>query len=226
MFPTASIVDSLVNVCTDVIGATGYAGIYVLTLLGSACIPVPSEATMMFAGFKVSDGDLAFVGVILAGVLGELTGACIAYAAGYYGRIELLERHHVFHIDRKRLDAADAWFKRHGDATVFFGRLLPVVRAFIALPAGVSRVPLRHFIPLTIAASTIWLTMLAAIGVKVGDNWEDWRDRLGYLDYVVVAAVVGLIIYAVMRRRRGSPGRGAGPDPAEQRPEVEPAAEA
>ena len=131
----------LVNLCTDFIGAVGYAGVFVLTMLGSACIPIPSEATMLFAGFKVSDGDLTLFGVIAAGVAGELIGCLIAYAAGYYGRIDLLERNKLIHIDRKRLDWVDGWFQRHGDITVFVGRLLPLVRAFISLPAGVAEMP-------------------------------------------------------------------------------------
>src|SRR5215208_884253 len=127
--PIAALLDPLVNLCTDFIGSVGYAGVFVLTLLGSACIPIPSEATMMFAGFKVSDGDLTLFGVIAAGVTGELIGCLIAYAAGYYGRIDLLERNKLIHIDRKRLDWVDSWFQRRGDLTVFFGRLLPLVRA-------------------------------------------------------------------------------------------------
>jgi membrane protein DedA with SNARE-associated domain len=213
--PIAALLDPLVNLCTDFIGAVGYAGVFVLTMLGSACIPIPSEATMMFAGFKVSDGDLTLLGVIAAGVAGELIGCLIAYAAGYYGRIELLERNKLIHIDRKRLDQADGWFKKHGDITVFVGRLLPLVRAFISLPAGVAEMPLRRFIPFTLAGSVIWLTGLALIGRAVGDNWEDWHRKLAFLDYVVVAAAIAAIAYLLIRRRRG-PGEQTGD--AEEQP--------
>ncbi len=201
--PIAALLDPLVNLCTDFIGSVGYAGVFVLTMLGSACIPIPSEATMMFAGFKVSDGDLTLLGVIAAGVAGELIGCCIAYAVGYYGRIELLERNKLIHIDHKRLDWADGWFKRHGDITVFVGRLIPLVRAFISLPAGVAEMPLRRFIPFTLAGSVIWLSSLALIGRAVGDNWDKWHQRLAFLDYVVVLAAIAAIIYLVIRRRRG-----------------------
>jgi membrane protein DedA with SNARE-associated domain len=221
--PIAALLDPLVNLCTDFIGTVGYAGVFVLTLLGSACIPIPSEATMLFAGFKVSDGDLTLLGVILAGVTGELIGCCIAYAAGYYGRIELLEQNRLIHIDRKRLDWADGWFKRHGDVTVFVGRLLPLVRAFISLPAGVAEMPLRRFIPFTLAGSVIWLTGLALAGRAVGDNWDKWHQRLAFLDYVVVLAAIAAIAYLLIRRRRGRiepatevQGRPAGE--AEERP--------
>jgi membrane protein DedA with SNARE-associated domain len=209
----AALLDPIVNLCTDFIGAVGYAGIFALTLLGSACLPIPSEATMMFAGFKVSDGDLTLLGVILAGVTGELIGCCIAYAAGYYGRIELLERNRLIHIDRKRLDWADSWFKRHGEATVFFGRLIPLVRAFISLPAGVAEMPLRRFIPFTLAGSVIWLSSLALIGRAVGDNWERWHQRLAFLDYVVVAAAIAGIAYLLILRRRTRSARPEQPGP-------------
>lgn len=213
--PIAALLDPLVNLCTDFIGAVGYAGVFVLTLLGSACIPIPSEATMMFAGFKVSDGDLTLFGVIAAGVAGELIGCLIAYAAGYYGRIDLLERNKLIHIDRKRLDWVDRWFQRHGDITVFVGRLLPLVRAFISLPAGVAEMPLRRFIPFTLAGSVIWLSGLAVIGQAVGHNWDKYHQKFAFLDYVVVVAAIAAIAYLLIRRRRG-PGEPTGD--AEEQP--------
>jgi membrane protein DedA with SNARE-associated domain len=213
--PIAALLDPLVNLCTDFIGSVGYAGVFVLTMLGSACIPIPSEATMMFAGFKVSDGDLTLFGVIAAGVTGELIGCLIAYAAGYYGRIDLLERNKLIHIDHKRLDWVDSWFQRRGDITVFVGRLLPLVRAFISLPAGVAEMPLRRFIPLTLAGSVIWLSGLALIGRAVGDNWDEWHQRLAFLDYVVVAALIAGIAYLLIKRRRG---RGEPTPDAEEQP--------
>src|SRR5204862_136696 len=128
-----------VNAATDVIDATGLAGVFGLMTLESACIPVPSEAIMLFAGFNVSEGNLTLFGVVAAGVLGNLTGSLIAYAAGYYGRIELLDRNRFIHISRRHLEWADRWFERHGSATVFFTRMLPIIRTFISLPAGVAR---------------------------------------------------------------------------------------
>jgi membrane protein DedA with SNARE-associated domain len=199
---TASITNSLVNVCTDVIGSIGYAGVYVLMALGSACVPIPSEATMMFAGFKVSDHSLTLIGIIAAGVLGDLTGCLVAYAAGFYGRIELLERNRLVHVSRARLDLADSWFTRYGARTVFFARMVPLVRAFSSLPAGVARMPLSRFIPLTVAGSTIWVTFLAVVGVQVGHHWHRWQDKLHYVDYAVIAGLVVLVGYALIRRRR------------------------
>jgi membrane protein DedA with SNARE-associated domain len=200
---TGDILDPIVRAATDFIDATGLVGIFVLMTLESACIPVPSEAIMLFAGFNVSEGDLSMFGVVAAGSLGNLAGSLIAYAAGYYGRIELLDRNKFIHVNRRHLEWADRWFERHGSATVFFTRMLPIVRTFISLPAGVARMPLGRFIVFTLAGSIPWVLLLAIIGREVGDRWEDWRDYLHYADYVVIAAAVIGLAYFLIRRRRG-----------------------
>ena len=200
---TDAILDPIVRAATDFIDATGLVGIFVLMTLESACIPVPSEAIMLFAGFNVSEGDLSMFGVVAAGSLGNLAGSLIAYAAGYYGRIELLDRNKFIHVNRRHLEWADRWFERHGSATVFFTRMLPIVRTFISLPAGVARMPLGRFVVFTLAGSIPWVLLLAIIGREVGDRWEDWRDYLHYADYVVIAATVIGIAYFLIRRRRG-----------------------
>jgi membrane protein DedA with SNARE-associated domain len=196
------ILDPLVRAATDVIDATGLAGVFGLMTLESACIPVPSEAIMLFAGFNVSEGNLTLFGIVAAGVLGNLTGSLIAYAAGYYGRIELLDRNRLVHVNRRHLEWADRWFERHGSATVFFTRMLPVIRTFISLPAGVARMPLGRFVVFTVAGCIPWVLMLAIIGREVGDRWDQWKDNLHYFDYAVVAAVVIAIGYLLIRRRR------------------------
>jgi membrane protein DedA with SNARE-associated domain len=200
---TASLTEPLVNFCTDLIGEIGYAGIFILMTLESACIPIPSEATMLFAGFKVDDGDLTLFGIVAAGVIGNLVGSWIAYAAGYYGRIELLDRNRFIHINKKHLAWADDWFERYGSATVFFTRMLPIIRTFISLPAGVARMPFWRFTWLTLAGCIPWVLMLGVIGQKVGENWEDWESKLRYFDYLVAAAIVVGIAYLLIQRRRG-----------------------
>jgi membrane protein DedA with SNARE-associated domain len=201
---TGDILDPLVRAATDVIDATGLAGVFALMALESACIPIPSEAIMLFAGFNVSEGNLTLVGIVAAGVLGNLAGSLIAYAAGYYGRIELLDRNKLIHINHRHLEASDRWFERHGSATVFFTRMLPIIRTFISLPAGVARMPLGRFVVFTVAGSIPWVLMLAIVGREVGDRWDQWRNSLHYADYAVVAVIVIGIAYLLIRRRRGS----------------------
>ncbi|HVY79254.1 MAG TPA: DedA family protein [Solirubrobacterales bacterium] len=199
---TDKIVDPIVNVATDFIGSAGVAAVFVLMTLESACIPVPSEAIMLFAGFSVSEGELTLFGIVTAGVLGNVVGSWIAYAVGYYGRLDLLEKNKLIHVSPKHLKWADDWFERYGGATVFFSRMLPIVRTFISLPAGVAKMPFWRFTLYTLAGCVPWVLMLALIGQAVGDNWEDWRHKLGYLDYVVLAAIVGGVIYLIVKRRR------------------------
>jgi membrane protein DedA with SNARE-associated domain len=200
---SGAVTDKLVTFATNLIGDAGYAGVFVLMTLESALIPIPSEATMLFAGFKVDDGTLTLFGIVAAGVAGNVVGSWIAYAIGYYGRLELVERHRVFHANRRYLDWADDWFTRHGDATVFFSRMLPIIRTFISLPAGVARMPFWRFTLLTVAGCIPWVLALGLVGKQVGSNWHKWKDHLAYLDYVVLAAIVVLVAYALIKRRRG-----------------------
>src|SRR6478609_3496845 len=200
---TDKVVEPIIEVATDFIGSAGEAAVFLLMVLESACIPVPSEAIMLFAGFSVSEGEMTLFGIVAAGVLGNVVGSWIAYAVGYYGRLDLLEKNKLIHISPKHLKWADDWFARYGAATVFFSRMLPIVRTFISLPAGVAKMPFWRFTAYTVAGSVPWVLALALIGEAVGDNWEDWRHKLGYLDYVVLAAIVVGVIYLLVKRRRG-----------------------
>jgi membrane protein DedA with SNARE-associated domain len=204
MIPTADVLAPIVNAATDFIASAGLAGVFVLMVLESACIPIPSEAIMLFAGFNVSQGKLSLAGIVIAGVLGNVVGSLIAYGAGYYGRVELLERNRLIHVSKAQLDRADRWFERYGSATVFFTRMIPIVRTFISLPAGVARMPIGRFTLLTAAGSLPWVLMLALVGQAVGNNWHQWKDYLHYVDYVVLAAIILGVIYLIIRRRRGA----------------------
>jgi len=206
----------VVDFCVNVINDTGLAGVFLLMAAGSACIPIPSEAVMLFAGFNVSNGDQTLLGVTLAGLAGNMAGSWLTYAIGYYGRIDLLEKNRLIHLSPRRLEWVDNWFQRHGDATVFLARLLPLVRAFISLPAGVAEMPFWRFTWLTALGSLPWVLAFALIGRAVGDNWEQWRHHMQILDYLVVAAILVLALYAIVRRRRGggSPGEDSEPPAA------------
>jgi len=209
----ASLTDSLVTFATHLIRDGGLPAIFLLMALESACIPIPAEGTMLFAGFAVVDPSashhpLTLVGVVLAGVLGNLVGSWVAYAVGYYGRVELLEKHGKrLHVKPSQLAWADRWFEHYGDASVFFSRMLPVIRTFISLPAGVARMPLVRFTVLTVLGCAPFVFGLALLGHEVGSSWKRWKTNLGYVDYAIEAAVVVGIAYLIVRwwRRRRAP---------------------
>jgi membrane protein DedA with SNARE-associated domain len=199
----ASVTDPLVQAAVDVVDAMGLPGVFLLMLAESACIPIPSEGTMLFAGFNVSNGEYSLAAATAVGSIGNLVGSWLAYWIGYVGRVDLLETHgRKLHIKKSHLEWADRWFERHGDATVFFSRLVPIVRTFISLPAGVARMPFWRFSLLTLAGCIPWVLMLTFIGKQAGDNWENWKNNLHYVDYAVVALIVAGVVYLVVRARR------------------------
>src|SRR3954447_1339788 len=203
MMEIAAVTDRLVDFAVNVVGDLGLAGVFVLMLLESACIPIPSEATMLFAGFNVANGEYSLIAAVAAGVLGNLVGSWIAYGVGYWGRTDLLLKHgKKLHVKPQHLEWADRWFAKYGDAAVFFARVLPVIRTFISLPAGVARMPFWRFTFLTVAGCIPWVFMLTFIGKQAGDNWEDWKNRLHYVDYLVVALIVMSVIWLFIRARR------------------------
>jgi membrane protein DedA with SNARE-associated domain len=199
----ASITDKLAEFATNVVGDLGLPGIFLLMMLESACIPIPSEATMLFAGFNVHNGHYSLFAVTAVGVAANVVGSWVAYAVGYYGRLEVLERHGPkLHIKPSHLALAERWFERWGAPAVFFSRMLPIVRTFISLPAGVARMPFWRFTVLTLLGCIPWVFMLAFVGNQAADRWTSWRDSLHYVDYAVAALIVLGIVYLVVRRRR------------------------
>jgi membrane protein DedA with SNARE-associated domain len=204
MLHIASITEPLVEFATNVVGDLGLLGIFVLMVPESACIPIPSEATMLFAGFAVSEGKYTLLEATMVGAVANVVGSWIAYAIGYYGRVELLEQHgRKLHVKKRHLEQADRWFERYGDVAVFFSRMLPIVRTFISLPAGVARMPFWRFTALTFAGCVPWVLMLAFVGKQAGDRWDEWKDRLHYVDYAVAAIIVLGAVYLFLRWRRG-----------------------
>jgi membrane protein DedA with SNARE-associated domain len=205
----ASISESLVTTASHFVRDTGLPAIFLLMLAESACVPIPSEATMLFAGFAVASPGassahhhLTLVGIVAAGVLGNLAGSWLSYFVGRAGRLELLER--WLHVKPSHIEWADRWFARYGDPAIFFSRMLPIVRTFISLPAGVARMPFMRFTVLTIAGCVPWVLGLALAGEAVGKEWSSVRKGFDYADYAIVALIVIGVIYAVVRiRRRG-----------------------
>jgi membrane protein DedA with SNARE-associated domain len=204
----ASLTGPLVTFATHVIDTLGLAGVFVMTAT-TGVIGLPgTEPTMLFAGFDVYQGHQSLLGIITAGVLGDMTGASVAYGIGYWGRRELLERHGAkFHMSPERLERPTRWFERYGSPVIFVSRLLPGLRAVFPYAAGVSEMPFWRFFTFALLGSIVWITGLAVLGREVGHNWSSWRHHLEYGDYVLVALLVLAIAYVVLRRVRGSRSR-------------------
>jgi membrane protein DedA with SNARE-associated domain len=181
------------------VAANGLQAVFALMVLESACIPIPSEVTMVYAGYLVSQGSMSFVAAVLVGSVANLVGSLIAWGAGAYGVDAALVRSPR---NRAHLAQANRWFERYGSPVVFFSRMLPVIRTFISLPAGMARMPLGRFAALTFLGSIPWCIMLVAVGDVAGANWDTWHKRIGYLDYVVVLAVAAVAVFWLLRRRR------------------------
>jgi membrane protein DedA with SNARE-associated domain len=207
LLPLASVTDKLAEWTTNVVDDIGLIGIFILMTLESACIPIPSEPTMLFAGFASSDGAYPLWAPVLVATFANLCGSWIAYAAGYYGRIELLERQKFIHISPKHLARADGFFEKYGDYAVFFGRMLPIIRTFISLPAGVSRMPIVRFSVLTFLGALPWNLALVLAGHAARDNWSDIKDKLHYFDYFIAALILAGAVYLAVRwiRTRRNP---------------------
>jgi membrane protein DedA with SNARE-associated domain len=175
-----------------VISKVGYGGILLLMAIESACIPLPSEVIMPFSGYLVHTGRFNLFWVATFGALGCNLGSLIAYYLGYYGGRPLVERYgsYIF-LSHKELDWADHFFARYGNRTVFISRLLPVVRTFIALPAGVARMPQWRFHVYTFLGSWPWCLALAYVGMRLGEKWDtDPRLKMWFHRFDALIALV------------------------------------
>jgi len=184
-----------------VISALGYAGVAVLMAIESACIPLPSEVIMPFAGSLVPSGRFTLVGAGLAGAIGCVIGSIPAYYAGAYGGRPLILRYGRYVLlSREHLDWADKFFAHRGDITVFIARLLPMVRTFIAFPAGVAKMPMPKFIVYTFTGSLPWCLGLAWIGMKLGEHIDELKPWFHRFDAVLLA--IGLAAAAWFVRKQ------------------------
>lgn len=186
----------------DFISTLGYMGIAVGMAIESANIPLPSEIIMPFGGYLVSLGKLQFIWVGLAGAIGGTFGSIVSYFLGLWGGRPFLMRYGKYvGITPKHLTHAERWFERYGDSTVFFTRLMPVVRTFISLPAGISRMNFFYFVIYTFLGSLPWCFFLAYLGVKLGQHWQDLEYWFHRFDVVIVAIIVILMIYFWIRKK-------------------------
>lgn len=183
-----------------VISSLGYSGIVLLMAIESACIPLPSEIIMPFAGFLVFKGEMMLWGVAMAGAVGCVVGSIPAYYLGMYGGRPLVEKYGKWVlISHKDLNWADKAFEKHGEIIIFIGRLLPAVRTFIAFPAGVARMNMTKFIVYTFVGSLIWCYLLALAGFKMGENWASLKVYFHEFHYVIAAG--GALFVAWYLRR-------------------------
>ncbi len=189
------IITILAGFIIGTISRLGYGGVVLLMAIESACIPLPSEIIMPFSGYLVSTGEMNLWLVGLAGAVGCVLGSIVAYYAGAWGGRPFIEKYGKYIlISHHDLDLADRWFQRHGDITIFVGRLLPVIRTFIAFPAGVARMNLWRFNLYTFVGSYIWSVGLAWIGMKLGEHW----NTLGVYFHRFDAAIGVILLIAVV----------------------------
>lgn len=200
-----AIITILSRFIINTISAFGYTGIVITMAIESACIPLPSEIIMPFSGYLVTTGQFTILGVTLAGAVGNVVGSIIAYYAGIWGGRPFVEKYGRYVlVSHKDLDLADRWFARYGEAAVFFSRMLPVIRTFISLPAGVAKMNFPRFVIFTFLGALPWCYLLAYIGVKMGQEWEHLRDYFHQFDIMIglfLALALGYFLWSHWPRR-------------------------
>jgi membrane protein DedA with SNARE-associated domain len=214
----ASILSGISDAVTSAVGDYGLYAVFLLMLV-DAVFPAASELVMVYGGAlaagafadqevvlfgqTIEEGLPAYLAIALAGTIGYTIGAVLGWAIGLYGGRPYLERHgRWLHLDTAKLDQAERWFARWEDWAVFLGRLTPVVRSFVSVPAGVLEARFVRYTLLTLAGSAIWCFGFAGAGYVAGDNWEDFHHAFRYFDYLVGAAIAGAVAWFVVRRVR------------------------
>lgn len=189
------------------ISTLGYFGIFLLMTLESALIPIPSEVTMPFSGSLVALGTFNLWLVVLAGTIGNLVGSLLAYWLGWWGQEAVVRKLIVKYgkyllISESEYDRSERWFRNHGEMIVFISRVLPVVRTFISLPAGVAKMNLTRFIIYTTVGSFLWSLFLAYIGVVLGNNWKSLESYFHKFDIAIVGVLLLLALWYLRRKLR------------------------
>jgi membrane protein DedA with SNARE-associated domain len=217
---------SLTSSLTSFVGDHGLYAVFALMFV-DAVLPAASELVMLYAGALAAgafagqnvvlfgnriESDLwGYVAISLAGVIGYTLGSLLGWAIGAYaGRPLLEERGRWFHLDRAKLERADRWFERYGDWAVLLGRVTPVVRSFISIPAGFMRMPLVRFTVLTFVGTIPWCFGIAGAGWALGNSWDRFHHDFRWVEYAVVAAILGAVLYLILRRRSSTLARRAG----------------
>lgn len=195
-----NILADITNFATSLMRDWGWLGILVLMAIESACIPIPSEVIMPFAGYLVSKNDMTLLTATISGTLGCLIGSIIAYLVGAKGGRPLLLKYGKYIlITPQKLDYVDSFFDKHGEKAIFWSRVLPIVRTFISLPAGITKMNFSKFALFSAAGSLPWCFVLSFVGYKLGKNWEDIKSVFHYLDAAVAVAIIVCVIYLIKR---------------------------
>ncbi|WPC42021.1 DedA family protein [Clostridium sp. JS66] len=196
-------VESLINAVIFVLDKLGYVGIFAGMALESACIPIPSEAILPFGGYLSFTGRLNLIAMILIGTIGGTAGSIGAYYLGKLGGRPLVEKYaDKLRISKSKIEKSDEYFNKYGEKIVFFSRLLPIIRTFISLPAGISKMEFKKFTIYTFLGSLIWSILLGYVGYKMGENWIMIRSWFHMADIAVVVCIIGFIIYKLVAKRK------------------------
>ena len=201
---TLEILNNLVDFIISAISGSGYLGIFLLMIGESALIPIPSEVIMPFSGYLVSSGKFNAAYVILAGSFGNLVGSLIAYYIGFKLGREFILRYGKYVLLRKsHLELTESYFKKYGDRSTFISRMLPAVRTYISLPAGVAKMNLKKFTIYTLIGSIIWNSALTYIGMKLGEEWKNILHYSNYFDgVVIIGAIIAIALFLKSRRNK------------------------
>lgn len=193
----------------DAVRTGGYPGIIAAMVAENVFPPIPSEIVLPLAGYEVSRGTLVFLWTVLAATLGSLVGAYVLYAIGRYGGRPLVLRWgRVLRVSPRDLDRSEGWFERWGDWVVAVGRVVPLARSLVSIPAGMLRMPIARFTILTSIGSLVWNVVLVGAGYQLGRRWEDVSDWAGrYSDVAAVAVVAGLALAVLLLIRRRASNR-------------------
>jgi membrane protein DedA with SNARE-associated domain len=197
-----SLVEFVSNFMINLIGTLGYWGVFIGMTLESACIPIPSEIIMTFSGFVVWQGNtnMTLIGITVVGAFGNLVGSLIAYFVGLKGGRPLLEKYGKYLlITHNKLELADRWFSKYGGEAVLISRVLPIIRTFISLPAGIAHMDLRKFAVYTFIGSLPWTFALGYIGIMLGPNWGIIQSYFHILDILVGIGLLGIIGYLIYK---------------------------
>jgi membrane protein DedA with SNARE-associated domain len=199
------ILNNLIDFIISTISGSGYIGIFLLMIAESALIPIPSEVVMPFSGYLVASGKFNVIDVVIAGSIGNLVGSLIAYYIGLRLGREFILRYGKYVLLRKsHLELTESYFKKYGDRSTFISRMLPAVRTYISLPAGVAKMNLKKFIIYTLIGSIIWNSALTYIGIQLGQQWRNILHYSNYFDGIVIIGVIVTIVI-FLRSKRNKP---------------------